>query len=447
MQIAAAVPVIPWSDLVYSLVPNGRTLDYQVTSDTADLNPPGIMKQSFVSGLFAVGSTVGYYAPPGADPDADLPGWYARITAGEPYGDPLAADIIDEVSRHHSAYYVDRSVAPAPLLIANGFTDDLFPADEAVRYANLVKQRHPSVPVAQLHFDFGHQRGQGKAADEARLRTRTEQWFDRHVKGDGSVQTLQGAEALTQTCPEAAPSGGPYRAGSWLDAQPRRGAPAQRAPQDLPVGRRQPSGGPGRGPDRRRGRLRDHPRGRPAGHRHHPPAEGHRLRLHAAGLAHVIADLKLTGSFPHVVARLWDVAPDGSTQTLVARGLYRPTASGRQVFQLHPNGWRFAAGHTAKLELLGRDSPYARPSNGTFSVEVSKVDLRLPVAEKPGTGPVASPAPNFRPGMPSRRGPRRAPVRSPRAWARAPASGAAGTGASGWVTRSWPWRRTCCPAG
>ena len=39
MEIAAAAPVIPWSDLVYSLTPNGRTLDYQVTSDTADLNP------------------------------------------------------------------------------------------------------------------------------------------------------------------------------------------------------------------------------------------------------------------------------------------------------------------------------------------------------------------------------------------------------------------------
>ena len=75
-----------------------------------------------------------------------------------------------------------------------------------------------------------------------------------------------------------------------------------------------------------------------------------------------------------------------------------PTANGRQVFQLHPNGWRFAAGHTAKLELLGQDAPYARPSNGTFSVEVSKVDMRLPVADKPGTGQVTAPAPNFKPG-------------------------------------------------
>ncbi len=53
LHIAAAAPVIPWSDLVYSLLPNGRTLDTQVTSPTADLNPFGVEKQSFVSGLFA----------------------------------------------------------------------------------------------------------------------------------------------------------------------------------------------------------------------------------------------------------------------------------------------------------------------------------------------------------------------------------------------------------
>ena len=28
MRIAAAAPIIPWTDLVYSLLPNGRTLDY-----------------------------------------------------------------------------------------------------------------------------------------------------------------------------------------------------------------------------------------------------------------------------------------------------------------------------------------------------------------------------------------------------------------------------------
>ena len=87
------------------------------------------------------------------------------------------------------------------------------------------------------------------------------------------------------------------------------------------------------------------------------------------GAPTVIADLELAGSFPALALRLLDVAPDG-TQTLVARGLYRPTADGRQVFQLHPGAWHFAAGHVARLELLGRDAPYGRASNGTFTVGV-----------------------------------------------------------------------------
>ncbi len=56
LRIAAAAPVIPWSDLVYALIPNGRTLDYQVASPTTDLSPLGVEKQSFVSGLYALGS-------------------------------------------------------------------------------------------------------------------------------------------------------------------------------------------------------------------------------------------------------------------------------------------------------------------------------------------------------------------------------------------------------
>jgi hypothetical protein len=59
LRIAAAAPVIPWSDLAYSLLPNGRTLDYQVTSAGADTSPLGVEKQSFVSGLYALGQATG----------------------------------------------------------------------------------------------------------------------------------------------------------------------------------------------------------------------------------------------------------------------------------------------------------------------------------------------------------------------------------------------------
>jgi hypothetical protein len=75
--------------------------------------------------------------------------------------------------------------------------------------------------------------------------------------------------------------------------------------------------------------------------------------------------------------------PDGQ-QLLVSRGAYRlrDDQTGRVTFQLHGNGWCFAPGHRPKLELLGKDEPFLRPSNGAFSVRVSDVGVVLPTAER-----------------------------------------------------------------
>ena len=82
MQIAAAVPIVPWTDLVYSLMPNGRTLDYTFTQAADDYVPAGIAKQSYVTGLYATGKATGFYAPPGVDPTADIQNWFAQIQGG-----------------------------------------------------------------------------------------------------------------------------------------------------------------------------------------------------------------------------------------------------------------------------------------------------------------------------------------------------------------------------
>ena len=60
------------------------------------------------------------------------------------------------------------------------------------------------------------------------------------------------------------------------------------------------------------------------------------------------------------------------------------------MFQLHPSGHLFAAGHVAKLELLPKDAgganlnSYGRPANGQGDVTISNLDLRLPVLDGPG---------------------------------------------------------------
>ena len=115
----------------------------------------------------------------------------------------------------------------------------------------------------------------------------------------------------------------------------------------------------------------------------------------------VIADINSVGPTSQVAARLLDVAPDG-TETLVARALYRPDVNSgpaptRQVFQLHADGWKFAAGHVAKLELLPNDAPYGRVSNGQMPVTVPNLQLRLPVLERPDGGVIRPPAPKVVP--------------------------------------------------
>ena len=57
MRIAGAAPDIPWSDLAYSLTPNGQKLDY--VADPAYNGRMGIEKESFNNGLYATVNPLG----------------------------------------------------------------------------------------------------------------------------------------------------------------------------------------------------------------------------------------------------------------------------------------------------------------------------------------------------------------------------------------------------
>jgi predicted acyl esterase len=97
------------------------------------------------------------------------------------------------------------------------------------------------------------------------------------------------------------------------------------------------------------------------------------------GLPTVTATIQTVGNFGELASRLWDVTPHGN-QRLISRGIYRLTdnQTGNITFQLHGNGYRFRSGHTVKLELLGRDSPTYRASNGAFVIQVSNLKVSLP---------------------------------------------------------------------
>jgi dienelactone hydrolase len=393
MRIAGAAPNVPWSDLAYSLTPNGGKLDY--VADAAYTGRGGIEKQSFQGGLYLSGQLAGEYCgqapyPTCTDFQSDITEWKNRIDEGEPYdGNPLFTSILDEIKAHHSAYYIDHSTPPAPLLISNGFTDDLFPADEAIAYYNLIRSRYPDAPISMLFGDFGHMRANNKPEDIAALTAATDSWLDFYVKGSGS-QPFQGVTTFALTCPDTDPSGGPFQAGSWAGLQ--KGAVRF---QDAGSKTISAAGGSS---------DVDATFDPVAGDGACATASGSDLsgvasyRLPAAtgsgytlmGSPTVVATIASPVANSELAARLLDVAPDG-TETLVDRQLYRPqVGTVRQVFQLHPSGHLFAAGHVAKLELLPRDaggsdlSNYGRPANGQGEITVSNLDLRLPVLEGPG---------------------------------------------------------------
>ncbi|MBS1844415.1 MAG: acetylxylan esterase, partial [Actinobacteria bacterium] len=155
MEIAAAVPQIPWTDLSYALVPNGRNLDYVTNSPykgpTGRL-PIGVWKASWSEGLNFAGEQIGNYEP--NDPEANIPGWLLRFKAGEPYTDPGITGIIELLSTFHSSFGIDHSTEPSPLLIQSGWNDDLFPVDEALRFYQRTRAQYPDDPISLYFADL-----------------------------------------------------------------------------------------------------------------------------------------------------------------------------------------------------------------------------------------------------------------------------------------------------
>lgn len=401
LHIAAAAPFAGWSDLVNALAPNGRTLDTQIASATTDLSPVGVEKQSILSGLYTVGTEGAYYAPVGLDPQADVTTWFAQSSAGEPYTTPGVQSQVQQIAQFHSPYYLlqgdygMKSEAPSPLLWTNGFTDDVFPVDEALRYYNLERRLYPGNPITLQFGDIGHQRAGNKLADLKKLLLQPYvDFFGYYLKHEGS-RPASNVTAMTQTCPATSPSDGPWSASTWAGLHPGqvdyRSKPAQRIlstggnPKNSvtfdTIGSTEMSGIDGQSwPCQTVSAAPEHG---VATYRL-PAATGNGYTLLGAPV--VTADLKVTGKFAYIAARLLDVDPATNTETLVARGDYRtdPNApNGRQTFQLHEGAWHFAAGHIAELELLGRDAPYLRPSNGAFMIKVSDLRLQLPVHDAP----------------------------------------------------------------
>jgi X-Pro dipeptidyl-peptidase (S15 family) len=407
MELAAAAPQWPWTDIAYSLAPNGRNLDYVTNSPykgpTGKL-PIGVWKASWSEGLNTVGEALSNYNP--KDEQADIPGWLLRFKAGEPYTDAGINAIIEQLSTYHSSFGIEHSVEPSPLLIQSGWNDDLFPVDEALRLYQRTRAQFPSDPISLYLADIGHSRSQNKPADVAAFNARLEAWFAHYLKGEGAAPSSS-VEALTTTCPSSAASGGPYKAADWSGLAPGEisletegtetifhGTPAEEEKPTTSSGAFDPIVGP-KNPCVALPEEAVENENSVEYELEPAPAGGFTLM----GSPTIIAKVEAPSPNSEIAARLLDVSPEGN-ESLVARGVYRPNGGNQEmVFQLHPQGYHFAAGHVAKLELLPSDFPYERFSNLQTNVTVSDLELRLPVTEQPGSlgGLVQTPAPKVVP--------------------------------------------------
>jgi hypothetical protein len=373
MEIKAAYPRWPWSDLVNALEPNGRFLDGEVAPAGQSYEPIGVEIQSYVTGLIAEGEVGGYIAPPGLDPEAELVKWYTLINAGEPYaveGEAIAKQIYD----YHQGYGIPPAGKIAPMLLESGWTDDLFPVEQSLRAYNAAHADHSY--AALMLGDLGHSPGANKENTDHAFNEAGAQFFAAKLEHAGGAPKNGSVTAYTQTCPTAAPAAGPFTASKFSKLAPHTITFGSAAAQTFTSLGGNPAIAAELDPIVNSEACKTvTTETEPDTANYTTTSSGFTL----IGLPTVTADVKVTGLYPEIAARLWDVLPGGE-QRLISRGIYRlgEGQQGKITFQLHGNGYEFAAGDTVKLQLLGRDAPYYRASNGTFSIEASDVSVSLP---------------------------------------------------------------------
>lgn len=374
MRIVASWVRWASGELIYSLIPNGRLLS---TGFAVPDRPFGVEKESMLNALYIGGAALGFIAPAGADPTADLVNWRARANQGEPY-DAEAAGFVAQFRKFKGAFGLSGDAVP--LMIQNGWTDAVFPGQDALRLYNRARAGRRNAPVVLQLGDIGHFTGGEAPAQYARFNDEGAEFLSRHVKGEGGGILPGSVTVFGQGCPKGQLGFGPIRAHSYGALARGSFRLAFEEPRTLTSTGGDPGSAAAADPVANTDRCTripvDSAKGRVVMTRR---SQG----FSQVGLPTVRAKVKTTGRFGQIVARLWDVT--GGEQRIVDFGVYRltPNQRGEVVFQLLGNGYRFRKGHRVKLELVGRSPGLFRASNGQFKVELSDVHASIPTRERP----------------------------------------------------------------
>lgn len=387
LHIAAAAPNTVGTDILYTQQPNGSTLDY--VSDSSYFGPDGtarvgVQKAGVMNGFFygAQGSGVATLGPEAIalQSAANGPGPYDSLKPA-----------LQAALTTHGAFNVDDSVAPAPMILGAGWSDDFVPVSEPLKYYNKIRADHPGTPVAVFAGDFGHARASDKDSFED-LRTA---WMNYYVRDERTgAKPPENVVVSELTCPTSAPSGQQVTLGQWSDAANGEVRLRTTDPQTI-----QPSGATDG--ETFFGSATTACATAPAAD--NPTSANYRTDAASGdgydvlGGAMVFMRLDVSGQSDQIAARLLDVGPDGQ-ETLIERALLRPDVEVPdevQHLQLNPDFWHVAAGHQLKLELLADDGPYSHVNAADagdpasqHAIVVRDLELRVPTMQGAGTAGV-----------------------------------------------------------
>jgi ABC-2 type transport system ATP-binding protein len=385
VSLGAVIPSYTWTDLLYSLVPNGRHLSGEVVDPATATTPIGIGKQTIANGfLITSGGKLPDYATR----------WLARFDAGEPYdrSDPVIAEAVKGLTVERSAYYQEGYFAAlgddrqprVPVLAGQGFTDPIFGAIESVRMYRALKAQDADFPIGLYFGDFEHLTAAAKVLDLNRFHVLGDRLLDHYLRRRGRKPALDVQAALT-SCDKNT-FGPVFRAKDFDSLAKQRTLIGPFTPQRETHSPLADPLGPMIDPvavslSKGRGCITTSQPSAPGVAAYDTPVtRGFEQTL--VGMPLVRLTFTTVATDIEINARLWDVAPDGS-RTLVTRGAYRslnPSPMGESIrFELNGAAWRFDVGHHILLEILQDDSPFMRADNFPSSALIDDVRLSLPV--------------------------------------------------------------------
>jgi ABC-2 type transport system ATP-binding protein len=392
VHIVAVAPIAPWTDLFYSLLPNGRP--------NASIDGFGGLKLSYVNGLYASGIREDPARPYPNYPDYFI-AWHAWLNTTEPNSlDPVWLQIRDGVAGYRSIYWQQEFWNTAvhnriPIFQVQGFTDDLFPLPEAKRMLLAINSVEPGYPITSYFGDIGHPRASNKTGEVDYVLDLIRPWLAAYLKG-ATPPAPRIYAALTRPRSETFSSSNVLTVDTWDQLSTSTvtktwsGAPR---PLVNPVTFAQ--SGITWDPFVMEGSEQLKP------YTEIPPTPAFVSSSYASyqvkakqlsgggdlticGQPTVTLNAFVTGNRVQLNVRL--IEEGGPTEYLITRGTYTIDAGvgveiGHRtiVIPTYGNYWRVSGQHKIRLEISNVDSPYLTPSREPSATVISSVRLDLPI--------------------------------------------------------------------